>query len=135
MLQGLNTMKKSITIKDFVSSVDYQIGEGYEYQWKCYGENAFGLDWTRGDLAASAIIIYDSKTWDVYQMSVWDCLNCDKPKIYRWIKPEYIKKYKKESKERGFKFDVAIDRIKYEDTTPARILGHLKRLHKRKTTK
>lgn len=124
-------MKKSINIKDFISAVDYQIGEGYEYQWECYGENAFGLDWTRGDLAASAVIIYDAKTHEVYEMSVWDCRE-PRTKPYRWIRPEYLKAYKKESKERGFKVDFAIDRIKYEDTTPARILGHLKRLHKDK---
>ena len=50
-------MKKSINIKDFVSSVDYKIGEGYEYRWDCYGQNACGLEWARSDLAASADII------------------------------------------------------------------------------
>jgi len=128
MLQGLNTMKKSITIKDFVSSVDYQIGEGSEYLWDCYGPDACSLDWTRPDLAASASIVYDTKTHEVYEMSVWDCRG-NRPKIHRWIRPEYIKKYKKESKERGFKFNATIDNDKYEDTTPARLLGHLKRLH------
>ncbi len=131
MLQGLNTMKKSVTIKDFVSAVDYQIGEGWEYLWDCYGPEACSLDWTRPDLGASAAIIYDAKTHEVYEMSVWDCRE-PRTKPYRWIRPEYLKAYKKESRERGFKVDFAIDRIKYEDTTPARILGHLKRLYKNK---
>ena len=126
-------MKKSINIKDFVSAVNYQIGEGYEYLWDCYGENACGLEWVRSDLAASASIIYDTKTQAVYEMSVWDCRE-NRPKIYRWIKPEYIKKYKKESKERGLKFNIAIDKIKYDETTPTRLLGHLKRLCKEKAS-
>jgi hypothetical protein len=124
-------MKKTVKIKDFVSAVDYQIGEGYEYRWDCYGGDACGLDWTRNDLAASAAIIYDAKTHEVYEMSVWDCRE-EKARIYRWIKPEYIKAYKKESRERGFKFNVAIDKIKYDETTPAKLLGHLKRLYKNK---
>ena len=111
--------------------MDYKIGEGYEYRWDCYGQNACGLEWARSDLAASASIIYDTKTQAVYEMSVWDCRE-ERPKIYRWIRPEYIKKYKKESKERGFKFNATIDNDKCEDTTPARLLGHLKRLHKDK---
>jgi len=120
-------MKKSITIKDFVSTVNYQIGEGYEYRWECYGSNACGLEWTRPDLAASASIVYDTKTQEVYEMSVWDCRE-SRPKIHRWIRPEYIKRHKKESKERGFKFDATVDNDKLVDTTPARLLGHLKRL-------
>jgi hypothetical protein len=124
-------MKKSINIKDFVSAVNYQIGEGYEYQWDCYGLDAFGLDWCRIDLSASAAIIYDTKTQEVYEMSVWDCRDC---KVYRWIKPEYIKIHKKEAKSRGVKFNIAIDTTKYEDTTPSRLLGHLKRLRKRRVS-
>lgn len=123
-------MKKKLTVKDFVTAVDYKIGEGYEYQWDCYGLNASGLDWCRSDLTASAAIIYDANTQEVYELSVWDCLD-DKTKVYRWIKPECIKKHKKEAKDRGFKFNIAIDKTKYEDTTPAKILGYLKRLHKR----
>jgi hypothetical protein len=67
-------------------------------------------------------------------MSVWDCRE-NRPKIYRWIKPEYIKSHKKEAKARGVNFNIAIDRTRYEDTTPARLLGHLKRLHNRKSDK
>lgn len=126
-------MKKSITIKDFVSIVNYQIGEGSEYLWDCYGPNACNLEWGKADLSASAEMIYDTKTWDVYEISVWDCR--DEPtKVYRWIKPEYIKRHKKESKERGFKFNIAIDKIKYEETTPAKLLGYLKRLCKEKAS-
>lgn len=126
-------MKKKVAIKDFVTAINWQIGSGYEYLWECYGPNASGLDWCRPDLSASAIMIYDTKTQEVYEMSVWDCLD-EKTKVYRWIKPEYVKRHKKEAKERGFKFNIAIDKTKYEDTTPARLLGHLKRLYKSKAS-
>jgi len=125
--------KKKVTIKDFVTSINWQIGDGYEYLWNCYGHDACGLNWTRSDLSASAAIIYDAKTQEVYEMSVWDCLDDRKTKVYRWIKPECIKNHKKEARARGFKFNIAIDRTKYEDATPARLLGHLKRLYKRKS--
>ena len=124
-------MKTTIKLKDFISAIDYQIGEGYEYLWNCYGDyDVFGLDWGRDDLSASAVIIYNTKTQEVYELSVWDCLGETKP--YRWVKPEYIKNHKKEAAERGFKFNIAIDRVKFIETTPAKILNHLKRLHKRK---
>lgn len=118
-------------IKDFMLAVNYEIGEGYEYRWECYGQNACGLDWGKENLSASAVMVYDTKTQEIYEMSVWDCSE-EKTKVYRWIKPEYVKKHKKESKERGFKFNIAIDDVKYEETTPAKLLGHLKKLYKSK---
>ena len=124
-------MKKKLTIKDFVTSINWQIGEGYEYCWECYGQNVCGLDWGKEDLSASAVMVYDTKTNKVYEMSVWDCRD-EKTKVYRWIRPEYVKKHKQEAKRRGLKFDIAIDDVKYEETTPGKLLGHLKRLYKGK---
>lgn len=121
-------MRRSIKIKDFVLAVNYKIGDGYEYLWECYGPNACGLGWDKKDFSASAAIIYDTKTHDVYEMSVWDC-RVEKTKVYRWIKPGYFKKYKKESKSRGFKFDIAIDDVKFEDVSPSSILKNLKILY------
>ena len=125
-------MKTTIKIKDFISAIDYQIGEGYEYGWACYGENACGLDWERNDISASAAIIYDKKTQEVFEVAVWDYLG-EETKPYRWIKHEYIRKHKNESISRGFKFNIAVDKVKFIEITPAKILGHLKRLHKRNT--
>lgn len=123
-------MKKNITIKDFVTAVEYRLGEGAEYLWECYGLDSSILDWTKPDLSGSAGIVYDTKTHVVYEMSVWDNLN---EKVYRWIRPENIKKYKSEAKKRSFSFVLAYDRIKYENTTPAKLLNHLKRLYARRT--
>lgn len=115
--------------KDFILAINYEISEGYHFDWDCYGEYACGLGWDKADLSASAVMIYDIKTQEVYEISVWDCRG-EKTKVYRWIKPKYVKKHKKESKERGFKFDIAIDDVKYEETTLARLFDHLKRLYK-----
>jgi hypothetical protein len=121
-------MKKNITIKDFVTAVDYRIGEGAEYLWECFGLEASILDWVRPDLSGSAGIIYDTKTHVVYEMEVWDDLN---EKVYRWIRPENIKKYNREAKKRGVSVVFALDRIKYEHTTPTKLLNHLRRLYAR----
>ena len=118
-------MKKEITIKDFVSAIEYKIGEGNEYRWDCFGGDASMLDWVSADLSATASIVYDSKTHVVYEMSVWG------RKIYRWIRPENLKRYKSECKKRGHSFVYALDKIKYEDTTPGKILAHLKRAYNR----
>lgn len=120
-----------MTIKDFVTAVNYDIGEGYWFEWDCYGLYACGLNWDKEDLSASAVMIYDIGTHEVYEMTVWDCRD-EKTRVYRWIKPEYVKKHRQEAKRRGLKFNVAIDDVKYEETTSARLLGHLKRLYKGK---
>jgi len=118
-------VKKSISIKDFVTTINYCVGEGEKHNWECFGPSARFLDWSDPDLSSSASMVYDSSSYFVYEVTVWDNL---KDKVYRWITPKNLKKYKNESKKRCVSFTYAYDRVKYEDVTPTRILGILKRL-------
>ena len=114
---------KKITIKKFVKAIKFKLGEGYEYRWDCHGQDAYGLGWEGQD--ASAGIVYDTKSGVVYSMEVWDTLN---GKIYRWITPDQVKRLKKEYNQRGLNFSVAIDKTKYEDVGPSKIIFKLKQL-------
>lgn len=125
-------VKKLISIKDFIIAVNYNIADGYEYLWDCYGSNASGLNWEKPDLSASACLIYDIKTHKAYEMSVWDCADNLNPNVYRWLNPEYLNAHKRECRSRGFKFNVAIDNIKYNDVNPTYLLDKLKKLYGRK---
>jgi hypothetical protein len=128
-------MKKKITLKDFLVAIDYRLADGYEFLWECYGSYAYGLNWEKPDFSASACVIYDIRTQRVYEMSVWDCADEHDAKVLRWIDPEYLGRHKKESRERGIKFKIAIDKIEFEETTPAKLINFLKKLHARKEKK
>ena len=32
------------TLQDYFKLISYRINGGYEFQWKCYGPNAHGID-------------------------------------------------------------------------------------------
>lgn len=134
-------MKTKITIKDFVSAINFELSDTFHHQWECYGPNAYSLGWTRKDVNkednstefTTAGLVYDAETRVVYEMSVWDEPN---DKVWRWINPKYVSKVKQEYKKRSLNckklnFKVAIDETKYEDTTPTKILNVLKRLYDR----
>jgi hypothetical protein len=57
-----------ITIKDFLEVVDYRINEGYHYQWKCYGSDAYGFEIFQNQDSHSATMIFDLKNQTVYQI-------------------------------------------------------------------
>lgn len=117
---------KKITIKDFMKAIKFQLGEGYEYGWKCHGPNAYGIGWE--GKKASAGIVYDTKSGDVYSMEVWDDEN---NRIYRWISPKNLREIKNEYEKRGLDFQLASDKTKYEDLSPRKIISKLKALCKR----
>lgn len=118
-------MKRKPTVKEFIQCVNYHISDGYDYLWACYGIDAFGLMWEAKDLVTSSALVFDKRTQIVYEMAVWDGHS---NKVYRWIKPEFLSKYKKECKSKGLKFNTAYDRVKYEDVAPSRIMRELKRI-------
>jgi hypothetical protein len=122
--------KRDITIKDFVQAVNFKLDGGYEYLWSCYGIDAFGLGWTSADLSASAGMIYDDKTGVVYELSVWD----DRQNfVLRWIRPGFRAKHDRESREKGFSPNVAIDKKRFRDSSPSECLAAIKKLLRRKT--
>jgi hypothetical protein len=125
-------MKKNVNIKDFMEAVKFKIDEGCKHQWDCFGPDACMIGWNKEDNSASAGIVYDSKIGLVYSMEVWDNLN---DKVYRWIRPEFTRKVKKEYASRGFKFSIAVDPIKYIETSPSNILKKLDTAFKRKKLK
>ena len=101
-----------ITIKDFMEVVDYQITEGSEYQWTCWGDNAYTLDSWNGDQNGHNVsIIFDTKTQLVYMASAYDYRN---QRAYRWLNPKFIAAYKAECSTRGCD-DNAWDDVAYSD--------------------
>ena len=92
---------------------NYRITEGSDYQWECYGPNAYTLDSWNGDQDGHSFSIYfDTKTQEVYEVQIHDYRN---QRAYRMINPEFVKKHKKEAKRREVEYKEAWDNVDYVD--------------------
>ena len=104
-----------ITMKEFMELVDHKITEGGEYGWQCFGSNSYQLShWNgvHGKGGWSANIVFSTKSQKVYTVEVCDYTN---DRAYRIINPDYVKKYNKESKDRGELGNQAWDGVDYID--------------------
>ncbi len=102
-----------ITIKDFMTTVDYRITEGSDYGWQCYGPNAYRMDSWNGDQNGHSIsMVFDTLTQTVYEISAYDYVN---DRAYRWINPEYRSAHDNESEDRGVLGNQAWDDVNYID--------------------
>jgi hypothetical protein len=102
-----------ITLKQFMETVDYRITEGSDYQWDCYGYNAYCLDSWNGDQAGHSLtIIFDTKTQEVYEVQAHDYA---RNRAYRLINPEYKSALESEATDRGINKKEAWDDLNYVD--------------------
>ena len=101
-----------ISLKEYMECIDYQISDGHEYLWSCYGYNAHSFDSSNVYDNNNISIIFDKKNQTVYEMSAHDYVN---NRAYRWINPEYLESIKKESSTRGVNFRQAWDDVNYVD--------------------
>jgi hypothetical protein len=80
----------------------YRIREATEFGWHCYGPNAraidFSLDYRLDADVVSAV--FDTVTLRVYEMDVF-AENAKGRVYYRWIDPDYIHAYRKETEALG----------------------------------
>lgn len=102
-----------ITLKEYMELAQYKITEGYQYQWQCFGPNAYGIDsWQRGDTGYSFGVIFDTVDQTVYSIEIHDYKN---NRAYRMINPDYIAAFDEESARRGVDKKVATDEYNYID--------------------
>jgi hypothetical protein len=87
-------------LKTFMEIVNYRITEGSDYQWSCFGPNAYMLDsWDgRHQDGHSLCITFDTETQEVYSMEACDYMH---NRAYRLINPAYRDAHDKEVKQRG----------------------------------
>jgi hypothetical protein len=100
-----------MNLKQVNEVFDYWIVGGSEYQWNCYGPNARYLDYESN--YAHGSVLYDTKTQEVYEVSVND--KADKHTPYRWMNPNTVEKYKAECTFRGVNPKSAWDDIVWCD--------------------
>ena len=104
-----------LSMKEFMELVDHKITEGGDYGWRCFGPNSYQLSsWNgiHGKGGWSANIVFSTRSQKVYSVEVCDYTN---DRAYRMINPDYVKKYNKESKNRGVEGHAAWDDVDYVD--------------------
>ena len=114
-------------LHEFLKATKYKITDGFEYQWECYGLNAFSIsrEFSRNNnFVYSASCIFDTKSQNLFEVSFWDY---KKRKTYRWIKRSFFKAYKSECKKRNVSFSMASDNMKYEDVYFNKIISIIKK--------
>ena len=100
-------------LKTFMEIVNYRITEGSDYQWSCFGPNAYMLDsWDgRHEDGHSLSITFDTRTQVVYSVEACDYKN---ERAYRLVNPAYKEKHNAEVKNRGMS-DEAWDDVMWID--------------------
>lgn len=102
-----------ITLKEWMEVVDYRITEGGNYQWGCFGHDAYSLDsWNGEQDGHSFTIIFDTKTQEVYEVQAHDYVH---QRAYRLINPVYADQYRTEAKTRSVLENQAWDDVDYVD--------------------
>jgi len=102
-----------ISLKTWMEIVGYRITEGSDYQWECYGPNAYSLDSWDGEQEGHSFSIYfDTKTQEVYEVQAHDYRN---NRAYRMINPEFIKNNRDEAQRRMVDHKEAWDDVSYTD--------------------
>jgi len=102
-----------ITLKQFMETVNYRITEGSDYQWDCYGPDAYCLDSWNGDQDGHSLtIIFDTRTQEVYEVQAHDYLN---QRAYRYFNPDFKDNHDREASERGIDKNEAWDDLRYID--------------------
>lgn len=102
-----------ITLKDYLTAIDFKITGGSDYGWDCFGPNARYLD-CEGETVNeySVHAVFDSVDQTVYVVEAWDYRN---DRFYRWISPYHLKAYKKACKKHDVDFKNAFDDTDFVD--------------------
>jgi hypothetical protein len=92
-------------LTDFLEAAKYNISNGDEFLWKCFGDNVHVVECTKNKTMynSGASCYFNKDTQDVYMVEIFT----KDDKWYRWIKAEYISVYEKECDIRNIDFEIA----------------------------
>lgn len=101
-------------LNEINEALAHRITGGSEYQWDCYPDGRY-LDY-ESDFAHVSVL-YSTSDQTVYQAEVsvkFEAWDTDK-KPYRWLNPDYVDAFYKESEKRQVDTDIAWDDVKWID--------------------
>lgn len=122
-------------ITEFFRACNYSIQEVVDFCWSCYGDNAAIVDAVyeakhQGifGIVASAQMIIDRRTHEVFEMSVCDTRE-KKEAAFKWHNPAYSLAHDIEASRRGIEqVDQAWDDVNYKRTTDRFVLNRIRTL-------
>lgn len=101
-----------LTLKDYLEFTGYRITEGEDFQWNCWGEDAYMLSSWDGDQdGVSATVVFDRQKQVVYAMEVHDYRNGNS---FRLFNPVHKDAYMKEVALREID-DCAYDDVSFQE--------------------
>lgn len=104
------------SINRFFYIIDYKLVDGCRYNWKCYGDNAWSVEYSGencyDNIAHEVVAVFDRKTLIIYEVVCYDYI---REVNYRWIHPDYIDKVNNEAKERKVDNSIAYNNIKFTE--------------------
>jgi hypothetical protein len=124
-------IKTKITLKNYLSSVNYSISSAGEYLWDCYGNNAIRIDYEKkrgSSFVYCTSAVFNANNQTVYEITLWDD---KKEKEYRWIHQRYMKKYKAEAKKRNIRPEQSIDDKNFIEVKAETILAKIRELSRK----
>jgi hypothetical protein len=102
-----------LTIKQWMELVEYRITEGSDYQWQCFGSDAYCLSSWNGDQDGYSFnIVFDTENQQVYTVEVCDFA---RNRAYRMINPDYKAAHDQEARERNVNANEAWDEVDFVD--------------------
>jgi len=101
-----------IDIKTAMEIGNYRVTGGARYCWKCFGPNAWYMDFDTNLHDTSYGFIYDTVTQVIYEVTVCDY---NKNNCYRIIHPDYVDEYRYEAESKNCNPNQAFDDVEYSD--------------------
>lgn len=98
-----------MNIKHLLEIVNYCFESGGKYQWQCYGNDAFFIDFKTiaGKACAGAVVNSIGEVLEAHVELEGE------PLCYQWTNPVYRQSYLDEAKSRGVDPDIAWDDVEY----------------------
>jgi hypothetical protein len=98
-------------MQEFMECVGYRVTEGSDFQWLCWGSNAYRLDSWNGDQNGHTVTItFDTKDQVTYCLEAFDYA---RNRAYRWMAPTYRDAYFDEARDRGCNAKEAWDEVDF----------------------
>jgi hypothetical protein len=98
-------------LEQWLKIVGHKITEGSDYGWKCYGPDVYSLNSVTESNGADIGVIFNPKTKQTFEATVV-LVDGNEKAAYRWIHPDYIEGYQKESTIRQVE-DLACDDLNW----------------------
>jgi hypothetical protein len=99
-----------LALPEFFELIEHRVTGGSEFQWQCYGHQAYVIDSDGANHSFS--VVFDRHDQTVYEVNVCDYVN---NRAYRMINPDFKFGHDDEAAGRAVPADQAWDNVRYVD--------------------